>query len=174
MKRLNCFISYYHKDDYKYVQELREVYQRITVSDYSMDKDIGYKNEDRIYEHIKFRMNHCAVIIILIGKNTGKRKWVDWELWASLEPYRNKIVRYRDGFRPCGVLAIFLPGVKKHNIPKRLQDNIDSGYAVNMEWESIYKRKELIRKLIIANRKRRHTSLINNKRARMKRNRFFS
>jgi len=170
MKRLNCFISYYHKDDQKYVEDLRKVYQRITVSDYSLKKDISYKSEEQIYEHIKYQMNHCAIAIILVGKNTGTRKWIDWEIWAALEPFRNKTIKYRDGFRPCGILAIFLPSIKHYSIPKRLQDNIDSGYAVKMSWESIMRDKNFLRKLTIANRKRRKPMLINNNRKRTKRN----
>ncbi|WP_298510798.1 TIR domain-containing protein [uncultured Kordia sp.] len=169
-KRLNCFISYYHKDDFKYVKKIREIYQLIKVSDYGLDRDISYRDEEQIYDRIKYRMNHCSVTIVLIGKNTGRRKWVDWEIWASLEGYRNKNVRFREGFRPSGILAIFLPGIKKHSIPKRLQDNIDSGYVVKMDWNSVLDTKNLIRKLVIANRMRKNTSLINNTRNKMKNN----
>jgi len=199
MKRLNCFISYHHRDDLKYVEQLRDIYKNITVSDYSLDKDMSHKDDEQIYNNIRFRMNHCAVTIVLISKHTWKRKWVDWEIWASLEPYLNKNVKFKDGFRPSGILAIFLPNAKKKNnsshkdtklklakpfsifkpkikrnkVPKRLQDNIDSGYVVNMEWphKGPLNSKDFVRKLMIASRMRRHTLFIDNSRKRMKYNR---
>lgn len=172
MKRPTCFISYYHKDDQKYVTQLREIYQRISVSDASLKKDISYKSEDRIYERIKYHLNHSAVLVVLIGKNTANRKWIDWEIWAALQPFRNKAIKYRDEFRPCGILAVFLPSIKNHSIPKRLQDNIDSGYVVSMEWNSIAKNKNFVRKLILAERMRKKTFLINNNRKRVRRNKI--
>lgn len=172
MKRLKCFISYYHDDDKKYVQKLREVYERIVVSDYSLDTDLTSNTSDeQIYENIKFRMNNCTITIILIGENTGRRKWVDWELWASLNPFISKNIDYRDTFRPNGILAIYLPG-KRHCIPKRLQDNIDSGYVVKMHWNSTTNTKRLVSKLIQADERRRSISLIDNSRRKMKRNRY--
>ena len=197
MKRLNCFISYHHRDDLKYVEQLRDIYKYITISDYSLDKDMSHKDDEQIYNNIRFRMNHCAVTIVLISRHTWKRKWVDWEIWASLEPYLNKSLKYKDGFKPCGILAIFLPKkqrnktllkkalkalrlhriflprVKRNKIPKRLQDNIDSGYIVNMEWphEGPLNSRDFVRKLVIASRMRKHTLFINNSRKRMKYNR---
>lgn len=172
MKRLKCFISYYHDDDKKYVKKLRKIYEQIVVSDYSLDTDLSTNTSDeQIYENIKFRMNNCTVTIVLIGENTGRRKWVDWELWASLNPFISKTIKHRDTFRPNGILAVYLPG-KKHSIPKRLQDNINSGYVIKMHWNSITNTKALVKKLVIADGRRRCISLINNSRRKMKRNRY--
>lgn len=172
MPRINCFISFHNKDK-KYVEELREKYKRIrNVSDWSVKKGITYKSEKQIYNYIKYKMNNCAVTIVLIGKHTGKRKWVDWEIWGSLQPFRDKKLKYNPGFRPSGILAIYLPKIKKHSVPKRLQDNIDSGYVVSMDWKSISNNKEFARKLVLANRTRNKTALINNTRPRKQHNTF--
>lgn len=172
MRRHKCFISYYHDDDKKYVDDLRAIYERIVVSDYSLDTDLTVNTSDeQIYENIKFRMNNCTVTVVLIGRNTGRRKWVDWELWASLEPFISKNLEYRDTFRPNGILAIYLPG-KKHYVPKRLQDNIDSGYVVKMHWNSTTNTRALMKKLDIADKRRKSISLIDNTRDKMKCNKY--
>ena len=74
-------------------------------------------------EHLK----DSTVTIVLIGSETANRKWVDWEIYASLRPYSK---RSRNG-----LLGIYLPTAGE--APARLQDNIDSGYAVTMNWENI-------------------------------------
>lgn len=173
MKSPTFFVSYYHKENQKYVEVLRNDYKHINAYDTSLKKDISYKSEKRIYERIKFSLINSAVLIVLVGEHTGNRKWIDWEIWTALQPFKREGIRYKDGFRPCGILAIFLPGIKNYNIPKRLQDNIDSGYVVMMEWESVEKNREnLVRKLLTAERKRTKTYLINNSRKRQKRNRI--
>ena len=48
-------------------------------------------------EHLK----DSTVTIVLIGSETANRKWVDWEIYASLRPYGK---RSRNG-----LLGIYLP-----------------------------------------------------------------
>lgn len=134
-KTRNCFVSYHHKNDQEYLSELREVIKKMKVSDYSLKDDIGYLTEQTIYNKVRTKMRNCSVTVVLVGSNTGHRKWIDWELWASLRKYDhpNDI---RKSFKPNGILAIFLPG-NNHSVPERLQDNIDSGYAVCMKWENL-------------------------------------
>jgi hypothetical protein len=80
-------------------------------------------------------MRNCSVTVVLIGSETGHRKWIDWEIWASLRPYKNISNPFKS-FKPNGLLAIFLP-TQTHSIPPRLQDNINSGYAVSMRWKNL-------------------------------------
>jgi len=80
-------------------------------------------------------MRNCSVTIVLVGERTGHRKWIDWEIWASLRGYTHPYDTSRS-FKPNGLLAIFLP-TESYSIPNRLQDNINSGYAVSMKWENL-------------------------------------
>jgi len=131
----NCFLSYHHEYDQRFVKALREAKEGMKIADYSLKYDISDYSEEKIYQIIRNKMRSCSVTIVLIGERTGHRKWVDWEIWASLRSYRNKRDPKRS-FRPKGLLAIYLP-TANHSVPERLQANIDSGYAVSMRWKNI-------------------------------------
>lgn len=135
MKSRNFFVSYHHNYDQKYLRALRDIKQGMKVADYSLKEDISEYKSEEIYKVIRNKMRACSVTIVLIGERTGHRKWVDWELWASLRGYKN-IRNPKKSFRPKGLLAIYLP-TKSHSVPKRLQANLESGYAVSMRWRNI-------------------------------------
>ncbi|MCK5034428.1 MAG: TIR domain-containing protein [Candidatus Sabulitectum sp.] len=139
-KSRNCFVSYHHNNDQRYVDELRRVIRTIKVSDYSLKEDIGHYTENYIYKLIRSKMRTCSVTVILIGEKTGHRKWVDWEIWASLRKYNHPTNKLKS-FKPNGLLGIYLPE-SSHSVPDRLQDNIDSGYAITMKWENLNKHFE--------------------------------
>lgn len=134
-KTRNCFVSYHHENDQKYISKLRIVISGMKVADYSLKDDIGHLTDETIYKKVREKMRNCSVTVILIGERTGHRKWIDWEIWASLRGYNHPTDSYKS-FKPNGLLAIFLPG-GNHSIPERLQDNISSGYAVSMKWENL-------------------------------------
>ena len=92
------------------------------------------------------------------NRETANRKWVDWEIYASLRPYGE---RSRNG-----LLGIYLPTAGE--TPARLQDNIDSGYAVTMKWENIS--WQLESKIEEAYNNRNKSDLVRNSRKRRERN----
>jgi len=163
----NCFISYHHKNDQSYLNELRRLKDGMKVADYSLKDDIGYLSDETIYKKIRDKMRSCSVTIVLIGSETGNRKWIDSEIWASLRGYKHPTTSLKS-FRPNGLLCIFLPGLN-HSIPPRLQDNIDSGYAVSMRWKNIERDFENRVNYAIWKRDNLFDS-IDNSRVRMKRN----
>jgi hypothetical protein len=134
-KTRNCFVSYHHDRDQKYISKLREVITEMRVADYSLKDDIGHLTDNTIYNKIREKMRTCSVTVVLIGERTGHRKWIDWEIWASLRGYAHPYDQFKS-FKPNGLLAIYLP-TNSHSIPNRLQDNIDSGYAVSMNWNNL-------------------------------------
>lgn len=131
----NFFVSYHHGNDQAYTKRLRQLKQGMKVADYSLKEDISEYTDEQIYKVIRNKMRACSVTIVLIGEKTGHRKWIDWELWASLRGYKNNKDPKRS-FKPKGLLAIYLPS-SNHSVPQRLQANIDSGYAVSMKWKNI-------------------------------------
>lgn len=131
----NCFVSYHHDRDQKYISKLRRVISDMKVADYSLKDDIGHLTEDTIYKKVREKMRSCSVTVVLIGERTGHRKWIDWEIWASLRAYNHPYDSYKS-FKPNGLLGIFLP-VESYSIPDRLQDNFDSGFAISMEWKNL-------------------------------------
>lgn len=133
----NCFVSYHHERDQNYLSDLRHLIAGMKVADYSLKDDIGHLTEDTIYKKVREKMRNCSVTIVLVGERTGHRKWIDWEIWASLRAYTHPNNPYKS-FKPNGLLAIFLPG-ENHSVPARLKDNIDSGFAVSMHWKNLEK-----------------------------------
>lgn len=131
----NCFISYHHENDEEKLLDFRRVFSGQGLFDYSLKEDMSDFTDETIYQYIRNKMRRSSVTIILIGEQTGDRMWIDWELWASLRRYTHPY-DYRRSFLPNGLLGIYLP-VENHCIPDRLQDNIDSGYAVTMKWRNI-------------------------------------
>lgn len=134
-KSRNCFISYHHNNDQRYINKLRKVVKSMKVSDYSLKDDIGHLTDETIYKKVRSKMRTCSVTVVLIGSRTGHRKWIDWEIWASLRGYQHPFDT-KKSFKPNGLLVIYLPG-ENHSIPDRLNDNIKSGYAVSMKWKNL-------------------------------------
>lgn len=154
------FVSYHHANDQSRADYLRDTYgSDNTLIDRSLADAYDDKTDDEILALI--RTNHLknsTVTIVLIGSETAKRKWVDWEIYSSLRSYGD---RTRNG-----LLAIYLPTAGE--TPARLQDNLDSGYAVSMKWENIS--WQLSSKIDEAFNNRDKTDLVSNCRPRRKRN----
>lgn len=129
--RHKCFISYHHDDE-------AEVKSFIEEFDHSHDvfisRGIGASmpgdvinstNADYIKQRIRqLYLRDSTVTIVMIGKCTWSRRFVDWEIAASL---RNTSTSKRNG-----ILAITLPSVANSadkKVPDRLSDNlIGDGY----------------------------------------------
>ncbi|NFN16895.1 hypothetical protein FDB52_01080 [Clostridium botulinum] len=154
------FVSYHHLNDQKKADYLRDAYgENNTLLDRSLDKAYEDMSDDEILAAIrKEHLKDSTVTIVLIGSKTANRKWVDWEIYSSLRPYGE---RSRNG-----LLGIYLPTAGE--APERLQDNIDSGYAVTMKWESIS--TQLEKKINEAYENREKIELVRNSRERRERN----
>jgi hypothetical protein len=131
----NCFVSYHHDKDQKYLSKLHKTITNMKVADYSLKDDIGHFTDVTIYKKVREKMRKCSVTVVLVGSRTGHRKWIDWEIWASLRGYTHPYDPLKS-FKPNGLLAIYLP-TDSHSVPDRLADNIKSGYAVSMKWENL-------------------------------------
>lgn len=125
------FVSYHHENDQLKADYLRDVYGKDNAifSDKSLEEALpsSWSNEEILSEIRTKHLADSTVTIVLIGSESAGRKWIDWEINASLRPYGS---RTRNG-----LLGIYLPTTTI--VPARLQDNIDSGYAVTMKWENI-------------------------------------
>jgi hypothetical protein len=154
------FVSYHHANDQAKANHLRTQYgENNTLLDRSLDEAYEDMTDDEILAAIRTEhLKDSTVTIVLIGSETANRKWVDWEIYASLRPYGD---RTRNG-----LLGIYLPTAG--DAPARLQDNIDSGYAVTMKWENIS--WQLESKINEAYDNRNKTELVKNGRKRRERN----
>lgn len=154
------FVSYHHDYDQLKANYLRETYgANNTLIDRSLSDAYDSASNDYILQQIRtYHLKESTVTIVLIGSETAKRKWVDWEIYSSLRPY--------GGRSRNGLLGIFLPTAG--GTPARLQDNIDSGYAVTMDWRNIS--WQLESKIEQAFNNRFYDSLVRNTRVRRTRN----
>jgi len=117
-----CFISY-HADDKKAVDDFCEKFSGTFIHrGIKMEDDIiDSNNTDYVMRRIReLYLQDSTVTIVLVGKCTWARRFVDWEVQASL---RNP----SDGY-PNGVVAIQLWDSYK-TLPNRVQLNVNSGYS---------------------------------------------
>jgi hypothetical protein len=130
--RHKCFVSY-HVDDLDEVTTFLDTYGSEFIA-----RSVGVTDEDDFVDstdtdYIKRRIRELyltdsTVTIILLGRCTWARKFVDWEISSSL---RDDSVNKRSG-----LLAIPLPSMSNSStLPVRIKDNwvtadVASSYAV--------------------------------------------
>lgn len=138
--RHRVFVSYYHKDDqhYKELFESRfsNIYDIYVSESVKMgDIDDTKFSTERIRQKIRDEhLRDSTVTIVLIGAHTWQRKFVDWEIGAS--------IRHTKSNPRSGLLGILLPTYPKPpkkaydpcTIPPRLYDNIQCSFATIHNW----------------------------------------
>lgn len=130
--RHKVFVSYHHGGDREsfdsFVRVFQDQYE--VVHDHSVDRRIGSENNEYVIRRIRDNyLTGASVTIVLCGLNTYGRKYVDWEIYASLQ-------------QRMGLIGINLPTNVaapdgRMAVPRRLCDNIQSGYALWLDWPSI-------------------------------------
>jgi hypothetical protein len=128
--RHRCFISYHVDDEAEVTKFLDDFGDQIigTAVGVTADDDfVDSDDTDYIMNQIRERyLGSTTVTIVLIGKCTWSRRFVDWEVYSSLREYKSY------GF--SGLVAITLPSVAtdpERQLPPRVDDNVadESGYA---------------------------------------------
>lgn len=159
-KRHKVFISYHHDQDQAYADKLRELYGASkAIIDKSMYDDLSHLETETILK--KIRREHLldsTVTVVLVGEHTWGRKWIDWEIYSSLRGYGERTIN--------GLVGVYLPNHRRKHF--RLTDNLRSGYAVKVKWESV--EAEFIDAVHKAWNGRRRTNLIDNSRLLRERN----
>jgi len=125
------FVSYHHALDQGWYDQFTSLFSGTyeAVTDCSVRQQID--SEDPEYIERRIRENHIhgtSCTIVLCGAQTPKRKYVDWEIYATL-------------YKQHGLLGIILPSLQpnhdnKYIVPDRLHANIESGYATWMRWSN--------------------------------------
>ena len=172
-----CFISYHHSDELEvreFVRVFSNSWETFTARalGIEIDDDIVQSNDtDYVMRCIRERyMAYTSVTIVMVGRCTLSRRYVDWEIAASL---RNA------GGPANGLLGIKLPTyVQGNGYPDRLNDNLLDAHLVGTR--ECYARcipypdspQTLINEIEAAHsRRNNHSDLINNTRQRMLNNR---
>lgn len=163
--RRKCFISY-HRDDRAVVQRFISQFgpSHFIARAITMPEDV-IESTDTDYVMRRIRelyIKDSTVTIVLIGRCTWARRFVDWEVQASL--------RRSAESAPNGLLAILLDRSIRPALPERVKLNKDSGYAQYHYYpNSASALADWIEDAHLARTARAH--LISNPRARFERNR---
>jgi hypothetical protein len=126
------FVSYHHAGDQAYYNAFSGLMHDVYECVYDNSLQRPFDSEDVTYVRRRIRETHItgtSCTVVLCGLATPGRKYVDWEIAATLDKYH-------------GLLGIKLPTLPilangGTNKPARLQDNIDNGYASWVTWETI-------------------------------------
>ncbi|HOV78602.1 MAG TPA: TIR domain-containing protein [Bacillota bacterium] len=142
-ERISLYISYYHEEDQCYYDEFVRAYAdayEITRDDpFERMEDGG--NPEAIVNRIRGKyINKTSCTLVLCGRFTRWRRYVDYEIKATLESHR-------------GLIGVNLPSNPPTprglvNLPERLNDNIHTGYALWVSWESAVSSPENLRRYI--------------------------
>jgi len=157
------FVSYHHGNDQWFYNEFSRVFNDTydIISDNSLERAIDSDDPDYVMRRIREKyITGSSCTIVLCGAETPNRKYVDWEIKATLD-------------KEHGLIGVNLPTSITSQyggviVSDRLHDNVQSGYAVWINWEALT--VEYLKQCIeLANSK--PTGLINNSRPMMRRNR---
>ncbi|WP_069364320.1 TIR domain-containing protein [Salisediminibacterium beveridgei] len=146
--RHRVFVSYHHEDQEEVDNFLstfgneRNVFTHRAVGTMS-DDIINSDNTEYVMSQIRKKyLKDSTVTIVLIGKCTWARRYVDWEIKTSLR---------RGSFTPNGLIGILLPSMNNTATPpQRLKENLlgddaNEGYA---RWYTYPKRKDSLKNWI--------------------------
>ena len=123
------FVSYHHGGDQLYYNEFSRIFHDSyeVISDNSLER--SFDSDDPVYVMRRIREAHISgtsCTIVLVGQHTWGRKYVDWEIDATLE-------------KQHGLIGIQLPSLPLNQdrtvtVPERLRQNIQSTYAPWVTW----------------------------------------
>ena len=135
-RKHKVFVSYHHEIDEKYRNLFESIFGSIYVS-----KSVGLGDIESNLKTETIRrkirdefLRDSTVTVVLVGKETWKRKHVDWEISSS--------IRHTQYNPRSGLLGIILPThpdygkdtYNPHLIPPRLHDNKKCKFAKIYDW----------------------------------------
>lgn len=124
--RRKCFVSYHHADQNEVNQFILDFdHQRDTFIARGLGQEmtpdiINSTDTDYVMRRIReLFLRDSSVTIVMLGRCTWARRYVDWEIQASLRHGQTAI--------PNGLLAIKLPSFPENgHFPERLDANLTS------------------------------------------------
>jgi len=130
--RRRIFVSYHHDGDQWYYNEFSRMFHDSyeVVYDKSLERLIDSDNTAYVMQRIRDDyITGTSCTVVLIGGHTHQRKYVDWEIRATLD-------------RQHGLLGIVLPSHTRSAdgkiiVPDRFHHNMVTGYASYILWENL-------------------------------------
>lgn len=116
--RRNVFISHHHADD-KAVSNMTDMLSRrgyeirnssIRAKPANQARlDKGLVSDEAIKRLLRMKMSWASTVIVLIGKNTAQRPWVDWEIEKAHQLGKS-------------IVGVYERGGTENEKPARLED----------------------------------------------------
>ncbi len=110
-KTKNVFVSHYNKDE-ENIGKLKKLLSKkgYTIKNASIDstKPNRATNTEYIKRLLRMRIQWSGTFINLIGPNTHKREWVNWEIEQA----------FKKGKR---IVGVFINGAKDSDVPENFQ-----------------------------------------------------
>jgi len=117
--RRKVFISYYKEDALaakKFITKFKQVFIPKELGIRYAEDLVDSKDTDYVMGRIRTEvLGDSTITLVLIGPCTHSRRYIDWEIKASL--------RQGDTYTPNGLIGILLPGMKSAYLPPRFQKN---------------------------------------------------
>lgn len=166
----------FHSDDIAYKEIFEQISRDVIITRSVQEGDIpdGITTETTMQKIRQEYLSDSTVTVVLIGKNTWQRKYVDWEIYTSLR-----------GTPSCprsGLLGIILPSYPRSTtgtynictIPPRLYDNTNKGEPNKVGYACIYEwlnDPQTIKRVVDEAFSKRNNVPVDNSRDRFERNR---
>jgi len=157
------FISYHHHGDQCYYNEFSRIFHDTydVIMDNSLDRTIDSEDVNYVIQRIRDNfITGTSCTIVLVGKDTWGRKYVDWEIKTTLDKYHGLI----------GIQLPTLPITPSNTVvvPDRLNDNIASGYALWLTWAAVTASGQACTNYIEAANAREKKLMVNNRERRLR------
>jgi hypothetical protein len=157
------FVSYQHSNDQGYYNAFARHFSDTfeLIQDTSVERMIDSDNCEYVMRYIREKyISGSSCTVVLCGPDTRWRKYVDWEIKATLD-------------KEHGIIGVRLPNnpvdeqFRCHK-PDRLQDNLDSGYALWTTWEQLWQTPALLSTYIESANQRRKILITNGRDLRLR------
>jgi hypothetical protein len=126
------FVSYHHGNDQAYYNQFSSHFHDLfeVIHDNSLDRQIGSDNSEYVIRAIRERfISGTSCTLVLCGADTPYRKFVDWEIKATLD-------------KEHALIGVILPTARVVNgkiiVPDRFVANVHSGFAHTVNWQDLY------------------------------------
>jgi Thoeris protein ThsB, TIR-like domain len=158
-----AFVSYQHSNDQGYYNAFARHFSDTfeVIQDTSVERLIDSDDCEYVMRYIRENyISGSSCTVVLCGPGTRWRKYVDWEIKATLD-------------REHGVVAVRLPNAPmdaygRWHKPDRLQENLDSGYALWTTWEQLWQTPALLLTYIESANQRRKDLIANGRDLRLR------
>ncbi|OOZ47548.1 TIR domain-containing protein [Solemya velum gill symbiont] len=128
-------MSYHHISDQFYYNEFSRIFSETyeVVQDSSLDRRVDSDDPEYVMRRIRERyITGTSCTVVLCGANTYQRKYVDWEIKATLD-------------KGHGLIGVNLPSSASSStgvlVPGRFYDNHHTGYAIWLQWSDLIPEK---------------------------------